>query len=495
MGKSTRVAVLALLVTATGCGATRKPGVDATGAYRLTDAEQSLMARRLGAATQPRLSLGMSGGGIRSALFNFGVLKALYDDGVLSKADIVSSVSGGSYLNYWLYTEQLQNLDKPFGYSLFHDSQFPARLCEFTVRSNFVPFKYMAWRLPQRLWNTEALRGLYDERFRLTFGSADSDSALTITDLKQVVEAGHPYPIFNASTYGSMPGAESWPQRVFELTPIHYGNLLTRTAWEAPGAPPRTWDLSTAALASGAALSMLKRRFDAPLQGIEKTHLWDGGKTENLGAVAPLVRGTGKLIIVDAQMDPSEGEFSAIDNLQRRMHELGTELSLDRSGDPAVYPGVATTAPSLESRLYYVKMKIPQSLRDTINREFRSGLAGESELPPPYVEAYEQFLAVRGKSDGERWECEGSRGRGMDVEKLMLVSTAAYISYAEGGGLYRRLLRWEPPLFGSAITHKFPRTATVDQSMYLDQALAYVGLGYLNARGEVKALMEGQKTP
>ena len=54
----------------------------------------------------PRLCLAMSGGGMRSAVYNIGVLKALYDSGELRQLDIMSSVSGGGYALSWFYLQQ-----------------------------------------------------------------------------------------------------------------------------------------------------------------------------------------------------------------------------------------------------------------------------------------------------------------------------------------------------------------------------------------------------
>lgn len=48
-----------------------------------------------------RVGLAFSGGGIRSATFNLGVLKALHDLGVLKLVDYLSTVSGGGYIGAW----------------------------------------------------------------------------------------------------------------------------------------------------------------------------------------------------------------------------------------------------------------------------------------------------------------------------------------------------------------------------------------------------------
>jgi len=54
------------------------------------------------AAKRQFAGLALSGGGIRSATFNLGVLQALADLGMLSKFDYLSTVSGGGYIGGWL---------------------------------------------------------------------------------------------------------------------------------------------------------------------------------------------------------------------------------------------------------------------------------------------------------------------------------------------------------------------------------------------------------
>lgn len=54
----------------------------------------------------PYLGLAMSGGGMRSASFNIGILKGLHEIKQLKKIDIMSSVSGGSYAMSWYYLQK-----------------------------------------------------------------------------------------------------------------------------------------------------------------------------------------------------------------------------------------------------------------------------------------------------------------------------------------------------------------------------------------------------
>src|ERR1700722_10339569 len=60
------------------------------------------------------VGLAFSGGGIRSATFNLGVLQALADLGLLHRIDYLSTVSGGGYIGSWLaaWTKRLGSFAK-----------------------------------------------------------------------------------------------------------------------------------------------------------------------------------------------------------------------------------------------------------------------------------------------------------------------------------------------------------------------------------------------
>ncbi len=60
---------------------------------------------------KPLVALCLSGGGIRSATFNLGVLQALARIGLLGRFDYLSSVSGGGYIAGWLKAWMLRNPD------------------------------------------------------------------------------------------------------------------------------------------------------------------------------------------------------------------------------------------------------------------------------------------------------------------------------------------------------------------------------------------------
>src|ERR1039458_114336 len=50
------------------------------------------------------LGIGLSGGGIRSATFNLGILQGLAAKGLLPYVDYLSTISGGGYIGTWLHS-------------------------------------------------------------------------------------------------------------------------------------------------------------------------------------------------------------------------------------------------------------------------------------------------------------------------------------------------------------------------------------------------------
>src|SRR5688572_5760527 len=68
--------------------------------------------------------LALSGGGVRSAAFSIGAMKALYDLKILDKVDVISSVSGGSYASYWLYSRYNPSSDQNFGDNAFANNKY-----------------------------------------------------------------------------------------------------------------------------------------------------------------------------------------------------------------------------------------------------------------------------------------------------------------------------------------------------------------------------------
>lgn len=140
--------------------------------------------------------LALSGGGLRSSAFNIGVMKFLYEKGLLDKIDVISSVSGGSYAAYWLFTSYNRDKNRKFGEAVFADDVFIKNMCEFQGRGNFFT-------------NRKALRSLfrsdlgafreYENAIIRSFGHNESYKTES-DELNPAVENGNaPYLIINPS--------------------------------------------------------------------------------------------------------------------------------------------------------------------------------------------------------------------------------------------------------------------------------------------------------
>ena len=106
-----------------------------------SDREKLQRVLRMAHDADPGLTaLCFSGGGIRSATFNLGILQGLADAGLLSRFDYLSSVSGGGYISSWLagwikrspagvddVAEYLEELDEGAGANVEDPEPYPVR--------------------------------------------------------------------------------------------------------------------------------------------------------------------------------------------------------------------------------------------------------------------------------------------------------------------------------------------------------------------------------
>ena len=116
-------AALAVQLVAAGCGGVRlrsspmliqgvfpSAQIAEQNAGRLREEFAEEWALR-GRSAPPRQCLALSGGGIRSAAFSIGTLKALQKADLLRHVDVLSSVSGGAYALSWYYANHLRHGD------------------------------------------------------------------------------------------------------------------------------------------------------------------------------------------------------------------------------------------------------------------------------------------------------------------------------------------------------------------------------------------------
>ncbi len=113
-----RILLCSLVIALTGCGSMGKQknsnepvGQGKPEPYSIDHAELDQRLKSFSQATnkdKPQIGLAMSGGGIRSAAYNIGVMNALQDAGIFNDIDIVSTVSGGTYALSWYISQNIE---------------------------------------------------------------------------------------------------------------------------------------------------------------------------------------------------------------------------------------------------------------------------------------------------------------------------------------------------------------------------------------------------
>ena len=255
-------ATLAVQLIAAGCGGVRlrsspmliqgvfpSAQIAEQNAGRLREEFAEEWALR-GRSEPPRQCLALSGGGIRSAAFSIGTLKALQKANLLRHVDVLSSVSGGAYALSWYYANHLRHGDDDGWLTGTVDGVPDAREVGPVAHledKGFVGFgEYVALLVANTLaapWNlfangvfgwhlnTTPARPVYEQRIRETF---HEDRHMEFGELRELIETrarneqrALPTFVINTTAYvdddrnhlGGRLG-----NTVFEFTPQRYGS-------------------------------------------------------------------------------------------------------------------------------------------------------------------------------------------------------------------------------------------------------------------------------
>lgn len=447
-------------------------------------------------SSRPQWGLALSGGGLRSALFAFGALKTLHDDGILRKMDILSTVSGGGYTGYQVYLNELGSNSPGFGSATFGKSVFTGKMMELLLTGNFVTYPQMVRTAYSRRKTIE----LYEDSLQRTFGTAEGCQLVSLNSLASQTRAKLPYLVVNTTFV--RPAPTGFADGLFEMTPLLAGNARRGyRPWVKPMAFRKTIAISGAAFALA-----LKQDIDDPTQKHPTPiTLSDGGHSENLGAFALIRRGVRNVIIIDAEHDP-EYTFGAYTNLKKRLVQWNSYLCIgsierllaDKSGRMALAKGgrapsalhtgtvrsVAKNGEEVTTVIYYLKM----SLADTIDEEVRA-----------------EHRLVRGKHiNDERMKLLGKKNpsesemqeilhpaKEIDFGAWFAYQTVSYPKYIDN---YWKVKMMRALSFNFTKIN-FPQYSTGDQSFYLDQGVAFIGLGYFAAKDVTKAIRNSERMP
>jgi hypothetical protein len=309
---------------------------------------------------RPNICMAMSGGGMRSASFNMGVLIALNELGLAEKIDVFSSVSGGGYTLGWL---QMHVANGTAAADLLGDPRWydemikPDLIDEFHLAFGvgiFGAIKPLSDGYEVGLANgiglypaTNAYAHRIYDAFSLPSFMGDRKLLLNNTRSRRIG-----YPIFNIAGFpihdlrydendnGPISRhflRHSLNEASFEFTPHRHGSEAFgyNDNWPTPlnswkdviaisgSAIPNPFDAGSVKWwpKLGARLQMvvpLGNKFQVDEQTPVRFYLTDGGFNENLGAF-PLIRRMCKtLIIVDAEHDP-QWLFEAYELLKVRL--------------------------------------------------------------------------------------------------------------------------------------------------------------------------------
>jgi len=333
--------------------------------------------------------LALSGGGIRSASFSIGVMKALYDKGLLDDIDVISSVSGGGFASYWLFSSfDPSNTSQKFGEAAFGQPVFLKNVCELQRTSDFFPAKAML----RAVFRTKGgAFSEYEKAIERSFGYGMTDATRDSRKLnfltKSIEEGKTPYFIFNTTVRSRELNSFA---KVFELTPKYIGNpVIGFYRWRQND--EGILGLTESVTMSAAAVEIKLRhpiQYYAPhiLGSKDKVfELADGGLSENLAALPLIRRGVKNIIIVDAEHDPYY-EFGGYTRLKEMLEGIGIAFSVpdveafmtnqcgkdrkkrDKYSTSAVSVGAARSLQPgdgerlIDSRIFYIKMSKPTSV-------------------------------------------------------------------------------------------------------------------------------------
>jgi len=423
--------------------------------------------------------LSLSGGGIRSASYNMGAVKAIYDLGMLDSIQVVSSVSGGGYLSYWLFTNYYKHsaANKAFGYHSFHDSVFIKNVAFQQNRARFLPKTRILgafFDLPSRAF------GSYRRSIESAYGRNVAHE-LPITTLNSHIASGKA-PYFIVNTTIASKENEDWLSSIFEFTPLFCGNPeLDFLHWDET----HNFEWSRAIAISGAAvkLKMLHKipNYTSKLDS-KKIPLSDGGHSENLGAIALIRRGVKNIIVIDAGYN-KDYSFDGYKVLKQQIKdELALELEVagidsflqqkDTTLSHSVFKGQIRDIPiqtelGCELRtisIYYVKMSLSQDITALLAPDDAGDMG----------KLLEEEIQERCCSDCETYDvCDAydpnllTDYEDMDLTELSKYWVKSYSEHINNHPVWSRL------------GYRFPHTITADQTFYRDQLSAFVGLGYL----------------
>ncbi len=336
--------------------------------------------------TKDTLGLALSGGGYRSAIYCYGVLRGLHQIGVLPLVDYLSVVSGGSWIGMaYATTKFLEKwfFDRPQAKPNFVEEGFesflgnPVRLAQELALARATP-NYVSDVYGRLIAGTFLREHGQDARFR------------PLADAKLIKDKDRPFLIVNGTLNYRPTGKFEVIQECFEMTRLYCGSRSLGYISTADVRTPEPIRVRDAVAVSGAALAVHFPGLGDEVHGVglsreianytppdlrdrptdDQLDLADGGFYNNLGVESLVNRGCGYLIVVDAEHDPeciddqgrSNQKYAGLRTLMKRNHietALGhdAELEIARIDVPDEPVHLFKSKDSKIPDILYIKLK------------------------------------------------------------------------------------------------------------------------------------------
>ena len=329
------------------------------------------------------LGMALSGGGYRSAIYNYGILKGLFEIGVISKIDYLSSVSGGS----WIATPFSMSNDLEW---FFHDIPTHSNLIEEGFESLLLNPAGVIQEAALSRKNVNYISNIFGRLLAKTFLREHGQKSryILMADKTMIKEKDRPFLIANGTVNYRSPDSFSVTQECFEMTKLYSGSrslgYIHSKDLMAREKPLRIRD---AIAISGAAVAFHLPALGGEVAGLglsrevvnyakevksranisETDHLdvSDGGHYNNLGIESLINRGCGYIIVVDAEHDKedkddtgSNQDYHGLKTLLKRHHihtALGEEV-IDQLNE-ANKPFHIIDGPDGIPDILYIKLK------------------------------------------------------------------------------------------------------------------------------------------
>jgi predicted acylesterase/phospholipase RssA len=336
------------------------------------------------------LGLALSGGGYRSAIFNYGILKGLFEIEVIPQFDYLSVVSGGS----WIGTPFAMSDDLDW---FFDDIEDHPNLIEEGFESLLANPLRLAQEAALARKNPNFLSNIFGRLLARTFLREHGQKSryVPFSDKKFFNAKDRPFLIINGTVYFRKPGSFDVTQECFEMTKLYSGckslgyvhtkdliamekSLRVRDAVAISGAAVAVHLPAVGSEVAGIGLSREAVNFakDMPagkkLCDAEHLDIADGGFYNNLGIESLINRGCKYLVVVDAEHDPerkkagrSNQAYKGLRTLLQRHHipnPIGEDKIklLDKADEPLHVIDGGDGLPDI----LYIKLKSSQDFND-----------------------------------------------------------------------------------------------------------------------------------